>query len=98
MFVFAAMLPCSILPGQVAFTSLISVGGLPRIALLRLTSHDDPARFQNFPFLHRTLRKADVPPHCAVQRACPCGAMVSLPVSIFGAGLRFDAHADDGIP
>jgi amino acid transporter len=43
MFVFAAMLLCSIIPSQVAFTSLISAGGVPTIAaygliaLLRLT-------------------------------------------------------------
>jgi len=43
MFVFAAVLLCSILPSQVAFTSLISAGGVPTIAaygliaLLRLT-------------------------------------------------------------
>ena len=43
MFVFAAVLLCSVLPSQVAFTSLISAGGVPTIAaygliaLLRLT-------------------------------------------------------------
>jgi translation initiation factor 5B len=43
MFVFAAVLLCTILPSQVAFTSLISAGGVPTIAaygliaLLRLT-------------------------------------------------------------
>jgi translation initiation factor 5B len=43
MFVFAAVLLCSIIPSQVAFTSLISAGGVPTIAayaliaLLRLT-------------------------------------------------------------
>jgi len=43
MFVFAAALLCSILPSQVAFTSLVSAGGVPTIAaygliaLLRLT-------------------------------------------------------------
>lgn len=43
MFVFAATLLCTILPSQVAFTSLISAGGVPTIAaygliaLLRLT-------------------------------------------------------------
>ena len=43
MFAFAAMLLCTIIPSQVAFTSLISAGGVPTIAaygliaLLRLT-------------------------------------------------------------
>ncbi|KAI0002877.1 hypothetical protein BJV74DRAFT_813839 [Russula compacta] len=43
MFVFAAVLLCTVLPSQVAFTSLISAGGVPTIAaygliaLLRLT-------------------------------------------------------------
>ena len=43
MFVFAAILLCSIIPSQVAFTSLISAGGVPTIAaygliaLLRFT-------------------------------------------------------------
>ena len=32
MFVFAAILLCSIIPSQVAFTSLISAGGVPSIA------------------------------------------------------------------
>lgn len=43
MFVFGAALLCTILPSQVAFTSLVSAGGIPTtaayglIALLRLT-------------------------------------------------------------
>lgn len=43
MFVFAALLLCTILPSQVAFTSLVSAGGVPTIAayavigFLRLT-------------------------------------------------------------
>lgn len=43
MFVFGAILLCTILPSQVAFTSLVSAGGIPTtaayglIALLRLT-------------------------------------------------------------
>ena len=43
MFVFGALLLCTILPSQVAFTSLISAGGVPTtaayglIALLRMT-------------------------------------------------------------
>lgn len=43
MFIFAALLLCTIIPSQVAFTSLISAGGVPTIAaygliaLLRLT-------------------------------------------------------------
>jgi hypothetical protein len=51
MFVFAAVLLCSILPSQVAFTSLISAGGVPTIAaygliaLLRLTL--TPHAFKN---------------------------------------------------
>lgn len=44
MFTFAAILLCTILPSQVAFTSLISAGGIPTIAaygliaILRLTA------------------------------------------------------------
>ena len=51
MFVFAAALLCTILPSQVAFTSLVSAGGVPTIAaygliaLLRLTM--TPNSFQN---------------------------------------------------
>lgn len=47
MFVFGALLLCTILPSQVAFTSLISAGGIPTtaayglIALLRLTMTPD---------------------------------------------------------
>ncbi len=36
MFVFAAVLLCSIIPSQVAFTSLISAGGVPTIAAYAL--------------------------------------------------------------
>ena len=47
MFIFGALLLCTILPSQVAFTSLISAGGIPTtaayglIALLRLTMTPD---------------------------------------------------------
>jgi len=54
MFVFAALILCTILPSQVAFTSLISAGGIPTIAaygliaLLRLTM--TPNHFQSSHF------------------------------------------------
>ena len=54
MFVFGAALLCTILPSQVAFTSLISAGGIPTtaayglIALLRLTM--TPNDFKNSHF------------------------------------------------
>jgi amino acid transporter len=54
MFVFAAVLLCSILPSQVAFTSLISAGGVPTIAaygliaLLRLTMTPDAFKSSRF--------------------------------------------------
>ena len=58
MFVFGAALLCTILPSQVAFTSLISAGGIPTtaayglIALLRLTMTPDDFRGSHF-FLGR---------------------------------------------
>lgn len=54
MFVFAAALLCTILPSQVAFTSLISAGGIPTIAayglipLLRLTMTPNHFRTSHF--------------------------------------------------
>ena len=54
MFAFGAVLLCTILPSQVAFTSLISAGGIPTtaayglIALLRLTM--TPNDFKNSHF------------------------------------------------
>jgi translation initiation factor 5B len=50
-YVFAAAILCTILPSQVAFTSLVSAAGVPTIAaygliaLLRLTM--TPGKFQN---------------------------------------------------
>ncbi len=55
MFVFGAAILCTILPSQVAFTSLVSAGGVPTIAaygliaLLRLTM--TPNRFRTSHFL-----------------------------------------------
>lgn len=60
MFVFGAALLCTILPSQVAFTSLISAGGVPTIAaygligLLRLTM--TPNHFKNSHFYLGKLR------------------------------------------
>ncbi|KAJ7512465.1 amino acid transporter [Mycena galericulata] len=60
-FVFAALLLCTILPSQVAFTSLVSAGGLPTIAaygliaLLRLTL--TPRDFQGSHFRLGRLAK-----------------------------------------
>lgn len=54
MFIFAAALLCTILPSQVAFTSLISAGGVPTIAayglipLLRLTMTPNHFRSSKF--------------------------------------------------
>lgn len=54
MFIFAAALLCTILPSQVAFTSLISAGGVPTIAayglipLLRLTMTPNHFRSSRF--------------------------------------------------
>ena len=54
MFAFAAALLCTILPSQVAFTSLISAGGVPTIAayglipLLRLTMTPNHFRSSRF--------------------------------------------------
>ncbi|KAI6046535.1 hypothetical protein EDC04DRAFT_2864725 [Pisolithus marmoratus] len=54
-YIFAALLLCTILPSQVAFTSLVSAGGVPTIAaygliaLLRLTM--TPNHFQSSHFL-----------------------------------------------
>lgn len=54
MFVFGALLLCTILPSQVAFTSLISAGGVPTtaayglIALLRLTLTPDDFKSSHF--------------------------------------------------
>ena len=54
MFIFAAALLCTILPSQVAFTSLISAGGVPTIAayglipLLRLTMTPNHFRSSHF--------------------------------------------------
>jgi translation initiation factor 5B len=51
MYIFGAALLCTILPSQVAFTSLVSAGGVPTIAaygliaLLRLTM--TPGRFKS---------------------------------------------------
>ncbi len=61
MFVFGAALLCTILPSQVAFTSLISAGGIPTtaayglIALLRLTM--TPNDFTNSHFFLGRWRK-----------------------------------------
>lgn len=54
MYIFGAIILCTILPSQVAFTSLVSAGGVPTIAayglisLLRLTM--TPDRFQSSHF------------------------------------------------
>ncbi|KAH8102840.1 amino acid permease-domain-containing protein [Cristinia sonorae] len=54
MFVFGAFILCTILPSQVAFTSLISAGGIPTtaayglIALLRLTMTPDDFKSSHF--------------------------------------------------
>ncbi|KAI0723612.1 amino acid transporter [Earliella scabrosa] len=54
MFVFGAALLCTILPSQVAFTSLVSAGGIPTtaayglIALLRLTMTPDEFKGSHF--------------------------------------------------
>lgn len=54
MYIFGAVLLCSILPSQVAFTSLISAGGVPTIAaygliaLLRLTMTPDNFQSSHF--------------------------------------------------
>ena len=54
MFLFGAALLCTILPSQVAFTSLISAGGIPTtaayglIALLRLTMTPNDLRGSHF--------------------------------------------------
>ena len=54
MFVFAACILCAILPSQVAFTSLVSAGGIPTtaayglIALLRLTMTPDDFKSSYF--------------------------------------------------
>ncbi|KAI0662858.1 hypothetical protein C8Q70DRAFT_1042556 [Cubamyces menziesii] len=61
MFIFGALLLCTILPSQVAFTSLISAGGIPTtaayglIALLRLTM--TPNDFTNSHFFLGRWRK-----------------------------------------
>ncbi|KAI9507215.1 amino acid transporter [Russula earlei] len=61
MFVFAATLLCSIIPSQVAFTSLISAGGVPTIAaycliaLLRLTQTPNSFKTSHF-YLGRWAR------------------------------------------
>lgn len=61
MFVFGALLLCTILPSQVAFYSLISAGGIPTtaayglIALLRLTM--TPNDFKGSHFYLGKLRK-----------------------------------------
>ena len=54
MFVFGAVILCTILPSQVAFTSLVSAGGIPTtaayglIALLRLTMTPDDFKSSHF--------------------------------------------------
>ena len=54
MYIFGAALLCTILPSQVAFTSLISAGGIPTIAaygliaLLRLTMTPDKFKGTRF--------------------------------------------------
>jgi translation initiation factor 5B len=54
MYIFGACLLCTILPSQVAFTSLISAGGIPTtaayglIALLRLTMTPDDFKSSKF--------------------------------------------------
>jgi translation initiation factor 5B len=54
MFVFGALILCTILPSQVAFTSLISAGGIPTIAaygliaLLRLFFTPDQFKSTKF--------------------------------------------------
>lgn len=54
MFIFAAALLCTILPSQVAFTSLVSAGGVPTIAaygligILRLTMTPNSFRSSKF--------------------------------------------------
>ncbi|KAI8984932.1 hypothetical protein BD414DRAFT_523018 [Trametes punicea] len=61
MFIFGALILCTILPSQVAFTSLISAGGIPTtaayglIALLRLTM--TPNDFRNSHFFLGRWRK-----------------------------------------
>ncbi|OSD01712.1 hypothetical protein PYCCODRAFT_1452538 [Trametes coccinea BRFM310] len=61
MFIFGALILCTILPSQVAFTSLISAGGIPTtaayglIALLRLTM--TPNDFKNSHFFLGRWRK-----------------------------------------
>lgn len=60
-YVFAATLLCTILPSQVAFTSLVSAGGVPTIAayglisLLRLTQ--TPNSFKGSHFYLGTYRR-----------------------------------------
>ena len=59
--IFSAMILCTILPSQVAFTSLVSAGGVPTIAaygliaLLRLTM--TPNSFQSSHFFLGRFRK-----------------------------------------
>lgn len=54
MFVFGALILCTILPSQVAFTSLVSAGGIPTtaayglISLLRLTMTPDDFKGSHF--------------------------------------------------
>ena len=102
MFVFAAVLLCTILPSQVAFTSLISAGGVPTIAaygliaLLRLTqtphafksSHFYLGRWARPMYLSTVLFNGLVFAVCFI---CPTHA----PVFLF-LFFRADLNADHG--
>jgi amino acid transporter len=103
MFVFAAVLLCSILPSQVAFTSLISAGGVPTIAaygliaLLRLTMTPHTFKSSRF-YLGRWARPMYL---CAVLFN---GLVFSVRFIFFiyfsyacVLEQAFDVHADDGV-
>ncbi|KAK7682739.1 hypothetical protein QCA50_014122 [Cerrena zonata] len=76
MYVFGAIMLCTILPSQVAFTSLVSAGGIPTvaayglIALLRLTMTPDEFKSSHF-YLGR-WRKAILFRHSSFQRPGLC--------------------------
>ena len=82
MFVFGAVLLCTILPSQVAFTSLISAGGVPSIAaygliaLLRLTM--TPDHFKGSYYYLGSYRKT-----CYLAAALFNGLVFSVMISPF---------------
>ncbi|KAK0467779.1 uncharacterized protein EV420DRAFT_1616612 [Desarmillaria tabescens] len=87
MFVFGAAILCTILPSQVAFTSLVSAGGVPTIAAYGLIAlfavHFDSESFPNVALPLGKVRDALLCSSGVVQWVDFCGTGLSVMISPF---------------